>query len=49
MTATMGIPALLIGRLMPPRGERTGLHPMIIASVGFGAAILVCAPRCSSA
>src|SRR5580693_7957641 len=42
MTAAMGIGAVIGGLFTAARG-RTGLRPMIIASVGFGAAILVCA------
>ena len=42
MTAAMGIGAVVGGLFTAARG-RTGLRPMIIASVGFGAAILVCA------
>src|ERR1700678_3416906 len=33
----------VIGGLFPAARGRTGLRPMIIASIGFGAAILVCA------
>ncbi|MGA9830857.1 MAG: hypothetical protein WBQ71_07045, partial [Trebonia sp.] len=40
--AAMGIGAVIGGLFTAARG-RTGLRPMIIASVGFGAAILVCA------
>ena len=42
MSAAMGIGAVIGGLFTAARG-RTGLRPMIIASVGFGAAILVCA------
>jgi MFS family permease len=42
MTATMGIGAVIGGLFTAAKG-RTGLRPMIIASVGFGLAILVCA------
>jgi MFS family permease len=42
MTAAMGIGAVIGGLFTAARG-RTGLRPMIIASLGFGAAILVCA------
>jgi MFS family permease len=42
MTATMGIGAVIGGLFSAAKG-RTGLRPMIIASVGFGLAILVCA------
>ena len=42
MTAAMGIGAVIGGLFTAARG-RTGLRPMIIASVGFGTAILVCA------
>src|ERR1700735_3224796 len=42
MTAAMGIGAVIGGLFSAARG-RTGLRPMIAASVGFGAAILVCA------
>jgi MFS family permease len=42
MTASMGIGAVIGGLLTAARG-RTGLRPMIIASVGFGVAILACA------
>src|ERR1700689_1994432 len=42
MTGAMGIGAVLGGLFTAARG-RTGVRPMIIASVGFGAAILVCA------
>jgi MFS family permease len=42
MTAAMGVGAVTGGLFTAARG-RTGLRPMIIASVGFGAAILVCA------
>jgi MFS family permease len=42
MTAAMGIGAVIGGLFTAARG-RTGLRPMIIASVGFGAAILACA------
>jgi MFS family permease len=42
MTAAMGIGAVIGGLFTAARG-RTGLRSMIIASVGFGAAILVCA------
>src|SRR5271169_4685883 len=42
MTAAMGIGAVIGGLFTAARG-RTGLRPMIIASAGFGAAILVCA------
>ena len=42
LTAAMGIGAVIGGLFTAARG-RTGLRPMIIASVGFGAAILVCA------
>ena len=56
MTAAMGVGAVIGGLFTAARG-RTGLRPMIIASAGFGAAILACAfapfsalptPRCSS-
>jgi MFS family permease len=40
MTAAMGVGAVIGGLFTAARG-RTGLRPMIIASVGFGAAILV--------
>ena len=42
MTAAMGFGAVIGGLFTAARG-RTGLRPMIIASVGFGAAIGVCA------
>ncbi|MGO9220075.1 MAG: MFS transporter [Streptosporangiaceae bacterium] len=42
MTAAMGIGAVIGGLFTAARG-RTGLRPMIIASVGFGVAILVTA------
>ena len=42
MTAAMGIGAVIGGLFTAARG-RTGVRPMIIASAGFGAAILVCA------
>ena len=42
MTAAMGIGAVLGGLFTAARG-RTGLRPMIIASAGFGVAILVTA------
>jgi len=42
MTAAMGVGAVIGGLFTAARG-RTGLRPMILASVGFGAAILVCA------
>jgi MFS family permease len=42
MTAAMGVGAVVGGLFTAARG-RTGLRPMILASVGFGAAILVCA------
>jgi MFS family permease len=42
MTAIMGIGAVVGGLFTAARG-RTGLRPMIIASVGFGAGILACA------
>ena len=42
MTAAMGAGAVAGGLYTAARG-RTGLRPMIIASVGFGAAILACA------
>ncbi len=42
MTASMGIGAVIGGLFTAARG-RTGLRPMIIASAGFGVAILVCA------
>jgi MFS family permease len=42
MTATMGIGAVIGGLFSAAKG-RTGLRPMILASVGFGLAILVCA------
>ena len=42
MTAAMGVGAVIGGLFTAARG-RTGLRPMIIASIGFGAAILVCA------
>ena len=42
MTAAMGIGAVIGGLFTAARG-RTGLRPMITASVGFGTAILVCA------
>jgi MFS family permease len=42
MTAAMGVGAVIGGLFTAARG-RTGLRPMIIASVGFGVAILVCA------
>jgi MFS family permease len=42
MTAAMGIGAVVGGLFTAARG-RTGLRPMIIASAGFGVAILVCA------
>jgi MFS family permease len=42
MTAAMGVGAVIGGLFTAARG-RTGLRPMIIASTGFGAAILACA------
>src|ERR1700744_6582755 len=42
MTAAMGVGAGIGGLFIAARG-RTGLRPMIFASAGFGAAILVCA------
>jgi MFS family permease len=42
MTAAMGVGAVVGGLFTAARG-RTGLRPMIFASVGFGVAILVCA------
>jgi MFS family permease len=42
MTAIMGIGAVIGGLFTAARG-RTGLRPMMLASVGFGVAILVCA------
>jgi MFS family permease len=42
MTAAMGIGAVIGGLFTAARG-RTGLRAMIIASAGFGAAIMVCA------
>src|SRR6202020_3230208 len=42
MTCAMGIGAVITGLFTAARG-RTGLRPMITASVGFGTAILVCA------
>jgi MFS family permease len=42
MTAIMGIGAVIGGLFTAARGQ-TGLRPMILASVGFGAAIMVCA------
>jgi MFS family permease len=42
MTASMGIGAVIGGLFTAARG-RTGLRPMIIASTGFGIAILACA------
>jgi MFS family permease len=42
MTAAMGIGAVLGGLFTAARG-RTGIRPMIIASTGFGIAILICA------
>jgi MFS family permease len=42
MTAAMGVGAVIGGLFTAARG-RTGLRPMIIASVGFGLAILVSA------
>ena len=42
MTAAMGVGAVVGGLFTAGRG-RTGLRPMIIASLGFGAAIGVCA------
>jgi len=42
MTAAMGVGAVIGGLFTAARG-RTGLRPMIIASVGFGIAIGVCA------
>ena len=42
MTAAMGVGAVFGGLFTAARG-RTGLRPMIIASVGFGAAMAVCA------
>jgi MFS family permease len=42
MTASMGIGAVIGGLFTAARG-RTGLRPMIIASAGFGIAILACA------
>jgi MFS family permease len=42
MTASMGIGAVIGGLFTAARG-RTGLRPMMIASTGFGIAILACA------
>jgi MFS family permease len=42
MTAARGVGAVIGGLFTAARG-RTGLRPMIIASVGFGVAILACA------
>ena len=42
MTAAMGVGAVIGGLFTAARG-RTGLRPMIIASTGFGIAILACA------
>lgn len=42
MTALMGVGAVVGGLYTASRG-RTGIRPMILAAVGFGAAILVCA------
>src|SRR6201992_604626 len=42
MTAAMGIGAVIGGLITAARG-RTGLRPMILASLGFGVAIVVCA------
>src|ERR1700744_458936 len=42
MTAAMGIGAVVGGLFTAARG-RTGLRPMILASAGFGVAILACA------
>ncbi|HEY1699440.1 MAG TPA: MFS transporter [Trebonia sp.] len=42
MTAAMGIGAVVGGLFTAARG-RTGVRPMILASVGFGVTILVCA------
>jgi MFS family permease len=42
MTAAMGIGAVVGGLFTAARG-RTGIRPMILASVGFGVTILVCA------
>ena len=42
MTAAMGVGAVIGGLFTAARG-RTGLRPMIVASAGFGAAILACA------
>jgi MFS family permease len=42
MTASMGVGAVIGGLFTAARG-RTGLRPMIIASTGFGIAILACA------
>jgi len=42
MTAAMGVGAVIGGLFTAARG-RTGLRPMIIASTGFGVAILACA------
>ena len=42
MTAAMGVGAVIGGLFTAARG-RTGLRPMIIASAGFGVAILACA------
>jgi len=42
MTAAMGVGAVIGGLFTAARG-RTGLRPMIIASAGFGTAILACA------
>jgi MFS family permease len=42
MTASFGVGAVIGGLFTAARG-RTGLRPMIIASVGFGIAILACA------
>ena len=42
MTAMMGVGAVVGGLFTAARG-RTGLRPMIVASLGFGVAILACA------
>jgi MFS family permease len=42
MTAAMGVGAVIGGLYTAARG-RTGLRPMIIASAGFGVAIMICA------
>jgi MFS family permease len=42
MTALMGVGAV-IGGLLTAARARTGVRPMIVASAGFGVAILVCA------